>query len=156
MSTNCLMSGKWSGPWLDPHSVIYWAVCCGIGLYVPYLVDIVTLVIFCTKTYILTSHLIPFKWKWYGGKVKFSNWKISDDHQLLPCLANMMKHRSIWPDIHIIFFLYLHENVSCGYSLEVPHWGTLMSTHNICFLWRNKENINTFQMKKSAFCGAMI
>ena len=50
----------------------------------------------------------------------------------------------------------------CRYSLEVPSQGTfneyhnmfswrarlLMSTHNICFLWRNKKNINTFESKK--------
>ena len=31
--------------------------------------------------------------------------------------------------IQLIFFLFLHENICCGYSLEAP----LMSTHNICF-----------------------
>ena len=30
---------------------------------------------------------------------------------------------------HIIFFLFLHENICYGYSLEV----LLMSTHNMCF-----------------------
>ena len=28
-----------------------------------------------------------------------------------------------------------------------------MSTHNICFLWRNKKNINTFEMKKASYQG---
>ena len=50
----------------------------------------------------------------------------------------------------LIFFLFLNENIHCGYSLEAPHWGTsneypqcmfwsrqalLMSTHNVCFCW---------------------
>ena len=35
--------------------------------------------------------------------------------------------------IHIIhvFFLFLHENICCGYSLEVPHQGTSNEYHNI-------------------------
>ena len=33
--------------------------------------------------------------------------------------------------IHIIFCL--HENICCGYSLEAPAQGLLMSTYNICF-----------------------
>ena len=50
----------------------------------------------------------------------------------------------------LIFFLFLHENIYCGYSLEAPYQGAsneypqhmfsgrltkalLMSTHNICF-----------------------
>ena len=28
------------------------------------------------------------------------------------------------------FFLFLHKNIYCGYSLEAPQ---LISTHNICF-----------------------
>ena len=33
----------------------------------------------------------------------------------------------------LIFFLFLHECICCGYSLEAPCRGILMSTHNICF-----------------------
>ena len=35
----------------------------------------------------------------------------------------------------IDIFLFLHENVCCGYSLEVevPHQGTSNEYHNICF-----------------------
>ena len=35
----------------------------------------------------------------------------------------------------LIFFLFLSENIFCGYSLEV----LLMSTHNICFTEENKQ-----------------
>ena len=34
---------------------------------------------------------------------------------------------------HVIFSLFLHENISCGYSLEVPWQGTSNDYHNICF-----------------------
>ena len=33
--------------------------------------------------------------------------------------------------IRKIFFLFLHKNVCCEYSLESLQWGVLMSTHNI-------------------------
>ena len=38
-----------------------------------------------------------------------------------------------YPPVNI--FLFLHENICCGYSLEAPQ--------NM-FLWRNKKNINIF------------
>ena len=33
----------------------------------------------------------------------------------------------------LIFFLFLHETILCGYSLEAPHWGTSNEYHNIWF-----------------------
>ena len=46
-----------------------------------------------------------------------------------------------------IFFLFLHENICYGYSLEVPQQGT--SNEYIHLFWeRNKKNINTFPRKK--------
>ena len=33
----------------------------------------------------------------------------------------------------LISFLFLHENICFGYSLEAPRRGASMSTHNICF-----------------------
>ena len=47
-----------------------------------------------------------------------------------------------------MFFLFLHENICCGYSLEVPQWGTSNEYPQHMFLWRNKKNINTFGLKK--------
>ena len=60
--------------------------------------------------------------------------------------------------IQIIFFLFLHENICCGfslevplheniccgYSLEVPWRGTFNEYPQHKFSWRNKKNINTF------------
>ena len=58
--------------------------------------------------------------------------------------------------IRLIFFLFLHENICYGYSLEALQWGASNEFHNIImFLWRNKKNINTFGLKKSALTRAM-
>ena len=54
----------------------------------------------------------------------------------------------------MIFFLFLNENICCGYSLEVPQRGTSNEYHNM-FSLRNKKNIVIFQMKKSALSVAM-
>ena len=40
--------------------------------------------------------------------------------------------KSGYPD-NSLFFLFLHKNICCGYSLEAPGEALLMSTHNICF-----------------------
>ena len=72
--------------------------------------------------------------------------KADQVHQCLSSTANpdntaLLAHSLHWPfspnialDKRVatqVFLLFLRENISCGYSLEVPH-----------FLWRNKENIN--------------
>ena len=31
-----------------------------------------------------------------------------------------------------MFFLFFHENICCGYSLEVPKLGTSNEYHSIC------------------------
>ena len=41
----------------------------------------------------------------------------------------------------MIFFLFLHENICCGYSLEAPQWGGSNECPQHIFLWRNKKNI---------------
>ena len=45
-------------------------------------------------------------------------------------------------------FLFLHENKCLGYSLEAPQCGTSNEYPQHMFLWRNKENISTFYLKK--------
>ena len=35
--------------------------------------------------------------------------------------------------IRLIFFLFPHENICCGYSLEVPQGGISNEYLNICF-----------------------
>ena len=44
-------------------------------------------------------------------------------------------------NIRINSFLFLHEDLHCGYSLEVPWQGASKNTHNICFL----EEIKNYQ-----------
>ena len=39
-----------------------------------------------------------------------------------------------------LFFLFLHENICCGYSLEVPLWGTSNEYTQHVFSWKNKKN----------------
>ena len=53
--------------------------------------------------------------------------------------------------IHIIFFLFLHENIRCGYSLEAPRWGASSEYPQHMFSWRNMEDISIFQMKKAPY-----
>ena len=44
---------------------------------------------------------------------------------------------------HFVGFVMLW--LTCGYSLEVPWWGKLVSTH--MFSWRNKKHTNTLRLK---------
>ena len=54
---------------------------------------------------------------------------------------------------HIIYFLFLHKNLCCGYSLEAPQQGASNEYPQHTFSWRNKKNISTAE--KSALYGAM-
>ena len=47
----------------------------------------------------------------------------------------------------MIGFLFLHENLSCKYSLEVPQQG--ISTHNMFF--EEIRKIYTFQPEKKSY-----
>ena len=38
-----------------------------------------------------------------------------------------------------ISFLFLNENICCGYSLEAPRWGASNEYHNICFHWEIRK-----------------
>ena len=51
--------------------------------------------------------------------------------------------------------LFLHVNICCVYSLEVPPWGTSNEYPQHKFLRKNKKNIHTYQWKKSILSGAM-
>ena len=41
----------------------------------------------------------------------------------------------------LISFLFLHENICCGYSLEAPHRGASNEYPQHMFSWRNKKSI---------------
>ena len=55
--------------------------------------------------------------------------------------------------IHILFFLFLHKNIWCGYSLEVPQRGTSKEYPHHMFSRRNtcKKDISIFRMKKAPY-----
>ena len=58
--------------------------------------------------------------------------------------------------IHTIFFLFFHENISCGYSIEAPRQGASNEYRQHMFSWRNKKDISIFRMKKVPYlllCG---
>ena len=57
--------------------------------------------------------------------------------------------------IHI-FFLFLHENICCGYSLEVPHWGASNEYHNICSCGEIRKISAFFGWKKHPICWYVI
>ena len=59
--------------------------------------------------------------------------------------------------IRLIVFLFLHKNICCGYSLEVPQGGASNEYPQHMFSWRNKKISNTFGLKKkSALTRAMV
>ena len=49
---------------------------------------------------------------------------------------------SVFQLISTEIFLFLHGNKCCGYSLEVPHWGTSNEYPQYMFPWRNKKTIS--------------
>ena len=59
----------------------------------------------------------------------------------------------------MIFFLFLHKNTCCWYSLEVPPRGASNEYPQNMFLWRNKKDISIFWMKKVPnllLCGCIL
>ena len=52
---------------------------------------------------------------------------------------------------HIIFFLFLDENICCGYSLEAPRRGASNEYPEHMFSLKNKKHISIFQMKKASY-----
>ena len=54
-------------------------------------------------------------------------------------------HRGLVKEEYLViilgsFFLFLHKNIYCGYSLEVPCWGTSNEYPQHMCLWTNHEN----------------
>ena len=41
----------------------------------------------------------------------------------------------------VLDIFFLHKNIYCGYSLEVPHWGTSNEYPQCMFSWWNRKNI---------------
>ena len=58
---------------------------------------------------------------------------------------------------HKYRFLFLHRNICCGYSLEVPHRGTSNEYPQHMFLLKKEKAVNMFWLKNKAILlsGAM-
>ena len=53
------------------------------------------------------------------------SWKNKKNIYLIPTLSRSMDLKVLFSIQKVlIFFLFLHENICCGYSLEVPQRGT--------------------------------
>ena len=55
----------------------------------------------------------------------------------------------------LIFFLILHENICCGYSLEAPCWGTSNEYPQHMFLWWNKKTIRILPLSWAMHCASL-
>ena len=56
---------------------------------------------------------------------------------------------------HLLFFLFLHKNIYCGYSLEVPSLGTSNEYPQHVFM-EKYEKYWYFLVEKGALSGAVI
>ena len=55
--------------------------------------------------------------------------KVSNLEKIFKCIYIATDKKGI----HILFFLFLDENICCWYSLEAPRRGASNEHHNICF-----------------------
>ena len=58
---------------------------------------------------------------------------ISDFYGISFLPINIAPSLDKWGHSELIYFLFLHENICCGYSLEAPQWGTSNEYNNIGF-----------------------
>ena len=109
---------------------------------------------FCTKTFkknvVVYLSLCLLQWK------EFEMIPMCTYHMLwckfIPIYCRNNTFVCIAPDktiffIHkvlIFFSLFLHENICCGHSLEVPQAVFLMNNHNICFCREIRKIISGF------------
>ena len=70
---------------------------------------------------------------------KVSCWMSMYVHTLLISMSIVSYKAFFFYQKALIFFLFLHENLCCGYSLEVPHWGTSNEYPQHRFSWRHKS-----------------
>ena len=75
--------------------------------------------------------------------------------QILFCLSFVWKTNKLPLRRHIFLYfwdiyLFLHKNICCAYSLEVPWWGTSNEYTQHTFLWGTVENYPRIIMKYSS------
>ena len=88
-----------------------------------------------------STYLVCTQWKQLGEEIPFT----------CKCIKKIHPQLQIRGGIHIIFFLFLNEDICCGYSLEAPHWGASNEYPQHMFLLRNKKAISIFRMKKAPY-----
>ena len=66
----------------------------------------------------------------------------------LSVISKRLRELQIKGVIKVIFFLFLHENTYCGYSLEAPQWGASNEYPQHVFSWRNKKILKYFSVYK--------
>ena len=57
----------------------------------------------------------------------------------LPRAKFLIRHVFQPNSTDMFFYLFLHERIWYGYSLEVPHWGASKKCPQHKLLWRNKK-----------------
>ena len=68
-------------------------------------------------------------------------------HGEKPCFQEIVINRNVLNyccSSTLIVFLFLHVNICCGYSLEVPQRGTSNEYPQHTFPWINKKNVDCY------------
>ena len=87
------------------------------------------------KSYICTVVTVMAKQCWSQTGLESGSW----GHSVLQTPALVKTYFSYI--IVFIFFLFLHGNICCGYSLEVPHRDTSNEYPQHMLPWRNKKTV---------------
>ena len=89
------------------------------------------------------------------SEIRYTTWWLRWTESYRPCstpsdgytwqsgwtLSSIATNKALFIRKMLISFLFLHENICCGYSLEAPRWGTSNEYPQHMFLERNKKNI---------------
>ena len=81
---------------------------------------------------------LPSLWKWlYSKREEFAPIDKYDQEKASQYLGHIALAKS---GIQIIFFLFLHENICCGFSLEVPLHENVCCGYSFEVPWRGTSN----------------
>ena len=87
----------------------------------------------------------------------FSHWRLEPGYSYgcFKWVATAYVFRGLVKEEYLViivgsFFLFLHKNICCGYSLEAPRWGASNEYPQHMFLWRTRENYPIIIIKYSS------
>ena len=111
--------------------------------------------LWCIKVIASVKHVLARKfWK---SRCDFLYYKWISDPICSGLSAPISKlHMSIRVGIRWMVALFLDKNICCGYSLEVPQWGTSNEYPQHMFSSRDKKNIDTFWLKQNTLSRAKV